>query len=94
MRAIIRYFLLYLVLTTNVHAIVAGTVDDSNIYSSVGYTLGTSGALGSVVALDPQWVLTAAHVVEEPPSFLIMGDPFAGTEGLYIFIEEVITHSS
>ena len=92
MRAIIRYFLLYLVLTSNVHAIVAGTVDDSNIYSSVGYTLGTSGALGSVVALDPQWVLTAAHVVEEPPAFLIMGDPYAGTEGIYIFIEEVITH--
>jgi len=92
MRAIIRYFLLYLALTSNVHAIALGTDDVTNIYSSVGYTLGTGGALGSVVALDQNWVLTAAHVVEEPPAFLVMGDPFAGTEGLYIFIEEVIPH--
>jgi hypothetical protein len=93
MKAIIRYFLLYLVLTSNAYAIVLGTIDADNIYSSVGYTFG-AGGLGSVIALDPYWVLTAAHVVEDSPAFLIMGDPYAGTEGVYLFIEEVITHSS
>jgi hypothetical protein len=93
MKAIIRYFLLYLALTSNAQAIVGGTEDVFNTYSSVGYTLGTAGTLGSVVALDPQWVLTAAHVVDEPPAFLVMGDPFAGTEGLYFFIDQVIPHS-
>jgi hypothetical protein len=53
MRAIIRYFLIYLALTSNVHAIVLGTIDEDNIYSSVGYTLTSGGGLGSVVALDP-----------------------------------------
>jgi len=92
MRAIIRYFLLYLALTSNVHAIALGTIDENNIYSSVGYTLTTAGGLGSVVALDPNWVLTAAHVVESAPALLVMGDSFTGAEGAYIFIEEVITH--
>jgi secreted trypsin-like serine protease len=97
MRTIIRYFLLYLALTSNVHAIVLGTVDDGNIYSSVGYTLTAGGALGSVVALDPNWVLTAAHVVddpESPPVVLVMGDPNPDTnaEGLYIYIDQVILH--
>jgi len=97
MRTIIRYFLLYLALTSNVHAIVLGTVDDGNIYSSVGYTLTAGGALGSVVALDPNWVLTAAHVVddpESPPVVLVMGDPNSDTnaEGLYIYIDQVILH--
>jgi hypothetical protein len=96
-RTIIRYFLLYLALTSNVHAIVLGTVDDGNIYSSVGYTLTAGGALGSVVALDPNWVLTAAHVVddpESPPVVLIMGDPNPDTnaEGIYIYIDKVILH--
>ena len=94
MKAIIRYFLLYLSLTSNVHAIVFGTNDADNIYSSVGYSLGTGGALGSVVALDPYWVLTAAHVVEDPPAFLIMGDPYTGAEGIYFLIDQVITHSN
>ena len=92
MKAIIRYFLLYLALTSNAQAIVGGTVDMLNTYSSVGYTLGTTGALGSVVALDPEWLLTAAHVVEEPPAFLVMGDPVSGAEGFYLFIEQVIPH--
>ena len=90
MSAIIRFLLLYLTFTSNVNAIVFGTVDDKNMYSSVGYTLTTAG-LGSVVALDPNWVLTAAHVVENPPSFLIMGDPTTGAEGIYLFIDQVIT---
>jgi hypothetical protein len=92
MRAIIRYFLLYLALTSNVHAIVLGAIDEDNIYSSAGYTLTTAGGLGSVVALDSNWVLTAAHVVESDPALLVMGDSFAGTDGVYIFFEEVITH--
>ena len=92
MRAIIRYCLLYLAFTSNVHAIALGTNDVLNTYSSVGYTLTTAGGLGSVVALDPYWVLTAAHVVESTPALLVMGDPFAGTEGAYIFFEEIITH--
>jgi secreted trypsin-like serine protease len=92
MRAIIRYFLIYLALTSNVHAIVLGTIDEDNIYSSVGYTLTSGGGLGSVVALDPYWVLTAAHVVESDPALLVMGDSFTGAEGAYIFFEEVITH--
>lgn len=93
MKAIIRYFLLCLALTSNAHAISVGVVDETNIYSSVGYTLGTGGTLGSVVALDPQWLLTAAHVVDLPPAFIIMGDPNpGGAEGIYIFIEQVITH--
>jgi hypothetical protein len=92
MRAIIRYFLLYSVFTSNVHAIVLGTDDVLNAYSSVGYALTTAGALGSVVALDSNWVLTAAHVVESDPALLVMGDPNTGAEGAYIFFEEVITH--
>lgn len=92
MRAIIRYFLLYLALTSNAHAIVLGTIDADNIYSSVGYTLTTAGGLGSVVALDSNWVLTAAHVVESDPALLVMGNSFTGAEGAYIFFEEVITH--
>jgi len=56
-----------------------------------------SGALGSVVALDSNWVLTAAHVVddtESPPVVLIMGDPNPDTnaEGIYIYIDQVILH--
>jgi hypothetical protein len=92
MKAIISYFLLYLALISNAHAIVMGTVDASNTYSSVGYTI-ADGALGSVVALDQSWLLTAAHVVEGASSFLVvMGDPVAETEGLYFFIDQVITH--
>lgn len=52
----------------------------------------TAGALGSIVALDPNWVLTAAHVVESPPAFLIMGDPNTGAEGVYLYIDQVIPH--
>jgi hypothetical protein len=92
MRAITRYFLLYLAFTSNVHAIVLGTVDEFNTYSSVGYTLTTAGGLGNVVALDQNWVLTAAHVVGSAPALLVMGDSFTGAEGAYIFFEEVITH--
>jgi len=96
MRTIIRYFLLYLALTSNVNAIVLGTVDDGNIYSSVGYTL-TNAGLGSVVALDPNWVLTAAHVVANigvtEPVILIMGDPTTGAEGVYV-ADQIITHPS
>jgi hypothetical protein len=36
--------------------------------------------------------LTAAHVVESAPALLVMGDSFTGTDGIYIFFEEVITH--
>jgi Trypsin len=96
-RAIIRYLFLYFALTTNVHAIVLGTDDVLNTYSSVGYTVTSAGALGSVVALDPNWVLTAAHVAVNDPSFLILGDPNPredGTtaEGIYFFIDQVILH--
>jgi hypothetical protein len=97
MRAIIRYFLLYLAFTSNAHAIVLGTDDVLNTYSSVGYIVTTGGGLGSVVALDPYWVLTAAHVVEDDPVFFVMGDPnpsAEGTtaEGLYYTIDQVIPH--
>ena len=85
MRAIIRYFLIYMALTSNVHAIVFGTDDVLNTYSSVGYTITTAGGLGSVVALDQNWILTAAHVVESDPALLVMGDSFSGTEGVYFF---------
>jgi len=92
MKTIIRYFLLYLALTSNAQAISLGTVDTLNTYSSVGYTIGTSGTLGSVVALDSQWLLTAAHVVDQAPAFVVMGDPNTGAEGIYIYIDQVITH--
>jgi len=92
MRAIIRYLLPYLALTTNVQAIVLGSDDVLNTYSSVGYTVTTAGALGSVVAIDPNWALTAAHVAEHDPAFLVMGDPATGAEGLYIYIDQVILH--
>jgi len=91
MRAIIRCFLFYLASTSGVHAIVLGTVDTDNSYSSVGYTLTSAGGFGSVVALDPNWVLTAAHVVESDPALMVMGDAF-GAEGFYIFFDEVIKH--
>jgi hypothetical protein len=89
-RAIIRYLFLYIALTTNVHAIVSGTDDVLNTYSSVGYTVSSAGALGSVVALDPYWVLTAAHVAVNDPTFLIMGDPNTGAEGIYFYIDDVV----
>jgi Trypsin len=92
MRAIIRCVLLCLAFTSNAHAIVLGSDDASNTYSSVGYTLTTAGGLGSVVALTPNWVLTAAHVVESDPALLVMGNPFKGTEGVYFFFDKVITH--
>ena len=92
MKAIIRYCLLYLALTSNAQAIGLGVVDASNTYSSVGYTIGTGGTLGSVVALDSEWLLTAAHVVDEPPALIIMGDPNTGAEGIYFFVEQVIPH--
>jgi secreted trypsin-like serine protease len=92
MRTIIRCVLLYLAFTSNVQAIVLGMVDTDNTYSSVGYTLTSAGGLGSVVALDPYWVLTAAHVVESSPALMVMGDPNAGTEGLYFYFDQVITH--
>lgn len=92
MRTTIRSVLLYLVFTSNVHAIVLGTVDTGNLYSSVGYTLTSGGGFGSVVALDSNWVLTAAHVVESAPSLMVMGDPNQGTEGAYFFFDQVITH--
>ena len=75
MKATMRYCLLFLVLTSNAHAVSVGVVDELNDYSSVGFTIGTGGSLGSVVALDSQWLLTAAHVVDSPPAFVIMGDP-------------------
>jgi hypothetical protein len=65
-------------------------VDGSNAYSSVGYTF-TGTALGSVVAIDPYWVLTAAHVVETGTLYLVMGDPITGAEGLYL-PDQVIIH--
>ena len=94
MRAIIRYFLIYLALTSNVHAIVFGSDDVLNTYSSVGYTLTTAAGLGSVVALDPNWVLTAAHVVDSAaPGLLVMGNPNpGGAEGAYFLFDQVITH--
>jgi secreted trypsin-like serine protease len=91
MRAIIHCVLLYLAFTPSVHAIVLGTVDVDNTYSSVGYTLTSAGGFGSVVALDPNWILTAAHVVESPPALMVMGDAF-GAEGFYIYFDEVIKH--
>jgi hypothetical protein len=94
MKAIIRYCFLYLALTSNAQAIVLGTVDASNTYSSVGYTIGTGGTLGGVVALNSEWLLTAAHVVDEAPTFIIMGDPNTGAEGVYFFIEQVIVHDN
>ena len=94
MRAIIRCVLLYLAFTSNVHAILLGMVDTNNTYSSVGYSLTVAGGFGSVVALDPNWVLTAAHVVESDPFLMVMGDPNPNTaaEGAYLFFDQVITH--
>ena len=96
-RAIVGSCLLLLALASNLNAIVLGTDDVLNTYSSVGYTLTTGGALGGVVALDPYWVLTAAHVVDVPessPAALIMGDPNPDTnaEGIYIYVDQVILH--
>jgi hypothetical protein len=73
MRVISNCFLLSLAFTSNVHAIVLGTDDVHNTYSSVGYTLTTGGEFGSVVALDPHWVLTATHVVDSAPALMVMG---------------------
>ncbi|MGB5397820.1 MAG: S1 family peptidase, partial [Gammaproteobacteria bacterium] len=92
MKTITRCVLFYLAVSSNVHAIVLGSVDATNKYSSVGYTLTTAGGLGSVVALDSNWVLTAAHVVESAPGLMVMGDAVAGTEGVYFFFDQVITH--
>ncbi|MGD2053033.1 MAG: S1 family peptidase [Gammaproteobacteria bacterium] len=92
MKAVIRCILLYMAFTPSVYAIVLGSVDENNKYSSVGYTLTTAGGLGSVVALDPHWVLTAAHVAESAPALMVMGDSFAGTEGVYFYFDQVITH--
>jgi hypothetical protein len=90
MRAIIRCVLFYLASTSGVHAIVLGTVDTDNLYSSVGYTLTSAGGFGSVVALDSNWVLTAAHVVESDPALMVMGDAF-GAEGFYIFLTKLLS---
>ena len=92
MKSIICYVLLYLAFITNLHAIVLGEVDDQNTYSSVGYAITSTGGFGSVVALDPHWVLTAAHVVESSPSFMVMGDSYNVAESFYILFDEVITH--
>jgi len=91
MKGLVRCAAFSLALSSNVHAITAGTVDADNTYSSVGYTL-TGTGLGSVVALDPYWVLTAAHVVETDPILLVMGDPNSGAEGLFFFFDQVIVH--
>ena len=92
MRNIIRCVFIYLAFNSYAHAIVLGSVDTFNTYSSVGYTLTGSGGFGSVVALDQNWVLTAAHVVESDPLFMVMGNPNNGAEGLYAFFDEVIKH--
>ena len=92
MRTITRCALLFLVFTSSAHAIVLGIDDTTNKYSSVGYTLTSAGGLGSVVALDSNWVLTAAHVVEAAPLFLVMGDAVNGSEGLYLLFDDVILH--
>lgn len=93
MKRFIRGAACCLALSSNAHAIVSGTVDADNIYSPVGYTLTGSGSLGSVVALDPLWVLTAAHVVDAAdPLLLVMGDPNSGAEGLYLYFDQVIIH--
>lgn len=92
MKAIVRCVVLYLALNSSAHAIVMGSDDVSNTYSYVGYTLTVGGGLGSVVALNQNWVLTAAHVVESDPGLLIMGNPFSGAEGVYFFFDEVIVH--
>jgi secreted trypsin-like serine protease len=91
-KKIIRYCFLCLALTSNAQAIVLGSIDASNTYSSVGYLVGSGGTLGSVVALDSQWMLTAAHVVDDSPAFIVMGDPNTGAEGVYFFIDQVIPH--
>ncbi len=83
MKTLIRCSVCCLALSSNVHAITAGSVDADNTHSSVGYTF-TGTSLGSVVALDPYWVLTAAHVVEAGTLFLVVGDPNTGAEGLYL----------
>ena len=91
MKTYLRCFLIFLALNANAHSITLGAVDILNKYSSVGYTLTATG-LGSVVALDPHWVLTAAHVVEGDPLLLVMGDSSLGTEGFYLFFDEVVVH--
>jgi hypothetical protein len=90
MKTLIRCSACCLALSSNAHAITSGTVDGSNAYSSVGYTF-TGTALGSVVAIDPFWVLTAAHVVETGTLYLVMGDPITGAEGLYL-PDQIIIH--
>ncbi len=79
--------------SSNAHAIVLGNVDLDNTYSSVGYVAGLT-SLGTVVALDPFWVLTAAHVVDGGIALLVMGDPNTGNEGAYFFFEEIIIHEN
>ena len=102
MKSIFRLCVVYLALNSTAQAIVNGKVDVGNVYSSVGYTFGLSGAFGSVVAIDSHWVLTAAHVVDALPTppgigdpFVVLGDPIALTEGVYGFsfaLEEIILH--
>jgi len=94
MKLITRCAVLYFAISSSAHAIVMGTDDTSNIYSSVGYTITSGGALGSVVALTPNWVLTAAHVVEDAPALMVMGDAYSGTEGVYFYFDEVIIHDN
>jgi len=90
MKTLTRCSACCLALSANVHAITVGTVDAGNTYSSVGYTF-TGTALGSVVALDPYWLLTAAHVVETGTLFLVMGNPNNKAEGAYL-PDHVVIH--
>lgn len=97
MKSIIRYVVIYLVFNSSAYAIVDGSVDGSNTYSSVGYTITAAGGLGSLVVLDSNWVLTAAHVLDDAaPAFLVLGNPNddapPGAEGLYFFIEQTVLH--
>ncbi|MEZ5445917.1 MAG: trypsin-like serine protease [Gammaproteobacteria bacterium] len=64
-------------------------MDVDNTYSPVGFVF--TGGLGSVVALDTYWVLTAAHVVDAGALFLVMGDPNTDAEGIFL-PDQVIVH--
>ncbi len=93
----------YLALCSNVHAIVLGMVDVDNTYNSVGFVLASTdltAVAGSVVALSPDWALTAAHVVEDVAAeggtvILAMGDPNpGGVVAFHFFIDEIVIHEN